>query len=457
MDRSQLLDEPSYGFLALSELKSRFQAALDWGANAMKDPTGKIGFLLGAIFLVELSVMLVTDELEIDMTGLPGALLDAATLTIVVSFVVLRLMLKPLQEALESEHAKAQVILDGASDAIITIDERGIIQTQNRAARHMLGFSDKDAIGSNISIIVPPPHRERHDKYLENYLRTGLRKVIGEMRQMDAMRKDGSIVPIEMAVSEVQTGNRRVFTAILRDITERRQAEQAREKLMRQLETLSERLATAQEEDRRKIAHELHEELGQELMTLKLFIEILGPGRKAKQAKDNRDAALAAAVHVSKRVSELVQDLAPPELEYFGLDAAVRTYSRRQAVAGRWNLHLDCPKPEVRAPRSVERACFRVLQEGLSNVLHHANATEVWVHLHQGIDELELRIRDNGIGFDRSVFHDEKLRENGSIGIFGMQIRAKQVAGVVKINSSVGNGTEVDAVFPLTVDSAEPV
>ncbi|MBK5104178.1 MAG: PAS domain S-box protein [Burkholderiales bacterium] len=423
----------------------------------MLDPTGKIGFLLGAIFLVELSVMLVTDALKIDMTGLPGALLDAATLTIVVSFVVLRLMLKPLQEALEGEHAKAQVILDGASDAIITIDERGIIQTQNRAARHMFGVSDEDAIGRNVSMLVPPPHRERFDQYMENYRRTGVEKIVGTMRQLEAMRKDGSIFPIEMAVSEVNTGSQRVFTAIIRDITERRQAEEARERLMRQLELLSERLATAQEEDRRKIAHELHEELGQELMTLKLFIEILGPGSKAKQAKDSRDAALAAAVHVTKRVSELVQDLAPPELEYFGLDAAVRTYCERQAAAGGWNLHIDCPKPDARAPRPVERACFRVLQEGLSNVLHHAKATEVWVYLHQGVDDLELGIRDNGIGFDRNELHDEKLRESGSIGIFGMQIRAKQVAGAVNINSSAGGGTEITATFPLNLELVEPV
>jgi len=456
LDRSQLLDEPGYRFLGLSDLKNLYRDVLQRGANAMLDPTGKIGILLCAIFLVELNVMLVTDALKIDMTGLPGALLDAATLTIVVSFVVLRLMLKPLQDALASEHAKAQVILDGASDAIITIDEGGIIQTQNRAARHMLGFSDRDAIGRSINIIIPPPLRERHDKFLLHYLRTGVKKVIGEMRQMDAMRKDGSIIPIEMAVSEVRTGNRRVFTAIIRDITERRQTEQARERLMRQLELLSERLASAQEEDRRKIAHELHEELGQELMTLKLFIEIMGPANKGKNAKDTRDAAMAAAVHVTEKVRDLVQDLAPPELEYFGLDAAVREYSKRQAAAGGWKLHLDCPKPETRAPKQVERACFRVLQEGLSNVLHHAKASEVWVHLHLG-NVLELRIRDNGIGFDRNMVDDEKLREKASIGIFGMQIRAKQVAGVVEINSSVGAGAEVSAVFPLPVTLAEPV
>jgi two-component system sensor histidine kinase UhpB len=103
----------------------------------------------------------------------------------------------------------------------------------------------------------------------------------------------------------------------------------------------------------------------------------------------------------------------------------------------------------------VERACFRVLQEGLSNVLHHAQATEVWVHVYQAPDELELWIRDNGIGFDRDAVAEAERRDGRGLGLFGMQIRAKQLGGYVEIESTAGAGTEVRAVFPLTGDSAE--
>src|SRR5471030_1618920 len=230
-----------------------------------------------------------------------------------------------------------------------------------------------------------------------------------------------------------------------------------RERLVRQLELLSERFATAQEEERGNIAYELHEELGQELTTLKLYLQMIAPGSSGTAADAPREQALAVAVHATERVRKLVSDLEPRELEDFGLHAAVRTYCRAQAVAGGWNLHIDAPTPDVRAPRAVERACFRVLQEGLSNVRYHAQATELWVNVHQGADELELRIRDNGIGFDRNALRDENRREDGSLGLFGMQIRAKHVGGSVEIKSTAGAGTEVRAVFPLPAASVEPV
>ena len=190
---------------------------------------------------------------------------------------------------------------------------------------------------------------------------------------------------------------------------------------------------------------------------MKFYLQLLGPGSGGAQAVSPHEEALAVAVHATERVRKLVLDLEPPELADFGLHAAVRTYCERQAVTGGWNLHIYAPKPDVRAPRPVERACFRVLQEGLSNVLNHAQATEVWVDLHQGGDELELGIRDNGIGFDRNAVRDDNKREGGSLGLFGMQVRAKQVEGSVEIKSTVGAGTEVRAVFPLPAASVEPV
>ncbi len=238
-------------------------------------------------------------------------------------------------------------------------------------------------------------------------------------------------------------------------VAERRQAEHTREQLTRQLELLSERLATAQEEERRKIAHELHEELGQELSALKFYIDMMGPGSGEAGMKTPSEHALAVTLHATARVRKLALDLSPPELEDFGLPAALPTYCERLALAGGWNLHLDAPHTDVRAPRPVERACFRVLQEVLSNVLRHANATEVWIQLHQGADKLELAIRDNGIGFDRKAISEETRPAGGNLGLFGMQMRAKQVGGSVQINSAVGAGTEIRAVFPLSVSAVE--
>jgi two-component system sensor histidine kinase UhpB len=245
------------------------------------------------------------------------------------------------------------------------------------------------------------------------------------------------------------------MTVILRDITERKRAEQVREQLTRQLQSLTERLAMAQEDERGRIAHELHEQLGQELTTLKLYLQMLGPGSSDTDAANSHKEALAMAVHATERVRKLVLDLEPPELTHFGLHAAVRGYSQRQAMAGGWKLNLEVPKPKMRASRSVERACFRLLQEGMSNILLHAQASEVWVRLHHGANELELSIRDNGIGFDCGEA-DGNMGDGGSLGLFGMQIRAKLAGGWMRIESAPGAGTEVRAVFPLHPGSAQP-
>jgi signal transduction histidine kinase len=153
----------------------------------------------------------------------------------------------------------------------------------------------------------------------------------------------------------------------------------------------------------------------------------------------------------------LVLDLEPRELEDFGLNAAVRVFCEAPAVVCGWNLHIDAPEPDLRAPRPVERACFRVLQEGLNNVVYHAKASEVWIDLHHGADKLELVLRDNGIGFDRDAVREDNGREEASLGLFAMQMRAKQVGGSVAIKSVPGGGTEIRAVFPLMAAPVGPI
>lgn len=364
---------------------------------------------------------------------------------------------KRANEALRESKDRLDGIYLSVGNGIVSVDEEQRIVLFNSAAERMFGHSAAAMIGQPLSVLLPERFRKPHEQHLRRFDATRQsNRTMGTYGLIYGLRANGEEFPVEATVSQSGISPNKLFTVILHDITERRQAEQVREQLMRQLELLSERLATAQEEERRNIAYELHEELGQELMTLKLYLQILGPGSGGTEADAPREQALAVAVHATERVRKLVLELEPRELEDFGLHAAVRTYCQRQAAAGGWNLHIEAPKPDVRAPRPVERACFRVFQEGLNNVLHHAKATEVWVHVHQGVDELELWIRDNGIGFDRNALREENRREGGSLGLFGMQIRAKHVGGSVEIKSTAGAGTDVRAVFPLPVASVEP-
>jgi len=123
--------------------------------------------------------------------------------------------------------ARLRAVVETAVDGIITIDLRGVIESVNPAAERIFGYSADELIGRNVSLLMPEPYRAEHHTYLANYLRTGERKIIGIGREVQGRRKDGSVFPMELAVSETRLGDRAIFTGIVRDIAARRQAEQA--------------------------------------------------------------------------------------------------------------------------------------------------------------------------------------------------------------------------------------
>jgi PAS domain S-box-containing protein len=142
--------------------------------------------------------------------------------------------------ALRESQIRADAVLNTVVDAIITIDERGVIETFNQAASRIFGYEPAEIIGQSINRLMPEPDRSRHDVYMNRYLRTGKRHIIGIGREVVAQRRDGSLFPAEIAVSELHVGERRLFTGIVRDITERKRAEAERSRLAAVIEQTTE-------------------------------------------------------------------------------------------------------------------------------------------------------------------------------------------------------------------------
>ena len=122
---------------------------------------------------------------------------------------------------IEEREARLRSILETAPDAIITIDQRGIIQSFSNAAERLFGYAPAEVVGRNVNMLMASPHREAHDGYLERYQRTGKKRIIGIGREVEARRKDGTVFPMELAVGEVKTGNTHLFTGFIRDLTAR--------------------------------------------------------------------------------------------------------------------------------------------------------------------------------------------------------------------------------------------
>lgn len=128
--------------------------------------------------------------------------------------------------SLLDQDARLRAIFDSAVEGIITIDESGAIESFNRAAEEMFGYSGQDILGQNVKLLMPTPYKEDHDTYLSRFIHTGERRIIGTGREVFALRKDGSTFPILLSVSEVQLGDRRLFTGMIRDVTDLKQAEE---------------------------------------------------------------------------------------------------------------------------------------------------------------------------------------------------------------------------------------
>ncbi len=133
---------------------------------------------------------------------------------------------RKLEESLKYSEAKNRAILDTAVDAIITISERGVIEIFNGAAERLFGYKAYEVVGQTVNMLMPEPHATHHDEYLHNYLTTGIKKIIGIGREVIGKHKNGTLFPMELAVSEVGYGEARTFTGIIRDITHRKKMEE---------------------------------------------------------------------------------------------------------------------------------------------------------------------------------------------------------------------------------------
>jgi signal transduction histidine kinase len=211
------------------------------------------------------------------------------------------------------------------------------------------------------------------------------------------------------------------------------------------LKALSSRLLTAHEEERRRLAVELHDDLGQVLTAVKINLQSLQRTLPRSQT-DDLAQAIASVDGATERVRDLALALRPSVLDDLGLPAALRWYADRFARDTGIGVHFSIDAVVAIEP-PVETVCFRVTQEALTNVARHARAQNVWVDLHAVVAGTELRIRDDGIGFDVLVAHDRAVGGE-SLGLLGMEERVSLLGGELDVQSAPGIGTEVSARFP---------
>ncbi len=349
-------------------------------------------------------------------------------------------------EMLARSEARLRGILDSAMDAIITVDESQRIVLFNDAAEQVFGVSRGEAIGAPLALFIPERFRGAHADHVRRFGDTHVSsRRMGGQRIVSGLRASGEEFPIDASISQTSEDGRRFFTVILRDVTERVKAEQELRRSREEIRELALAANTVREQEKSRIARELHDELGQALTALKFDVGWLRD-KVASAAPDIAEklaamqAVIDGTVAATRRISA---DLRPLMLDDLGLEAAAewlaQNFTARTGIACRLDMKGSL---ELADPHAT--AVFRVLQESLTNVSRHAHATAVDVVIERVDGEVRLTVRDDGHGFSPS----EPRRPN-SFGLLGLRERATLLGGDVAIDSAPGRGTSVVMRLPL--------
>ena len=349
--------------------------------------------------------------------------------------------------AIDASHARLASVIDSAMDAIISVDPDQRIVLFNRAAEAVFRCRRLDALGAPLERFIPARFREAHRAHIEHFGRTGeTSRRMGEASVLWGLRADGEEFPLDASISHTREAGGTFYTVILRDVTRRKQNEDMLKKQQAELRELSARVLEAREEEKTLIARELHDELGQLLTALKMDLawlrERLPPAGELGGKAAQMEALLDRTVTSVRRISA---DLRPLMLDDLGLhDAAAWLVEDFAARSG-----IDCQLtlPEEHAfeglDRSVANTVYRVLQESLTNIARHAQATHAWVILGAGGGDLQIEVEDDGRGI---VATD--LAQPRSLGLKGMRERVLYLGGTLDIGRAPRGGTRVQARVP---------
>lgn len=341
------------------------------------------------------------------------------------------------KKELSRSKKRLQEILDNAVEGIITIDIHANIESFNKAAEEIFGYSQEEVLGENIKILMPPPYSEEHNDYMKNYLETGERKIIGIGREVRGKRKNGEVFPMTLSVSEIKVNGNIIFTGIIRDVSEQRRLENE--------------ILQISEEERRKIGQELHDGLGQMLTGIGLIAQNLANKLKSNELPGAEDVQeIADMVHeADQQARSLSHGLVHMEIEQEGLSIALQQLCRRAKRLFNIDCHLDIDttiESEIEIKDKVAVLhLYRIVQEAISNAVKHGYATKVRVELFSNNRYLQLKVIDNGIGFSST---NNKKEEKG-IGLNTMIYRANLLGGNIDIDQTSEGHTIIDCRIPL--------
>lgn len=346
----------------------------------------------------------------------------------------------------EQAQAAALARLDGmvqaAMDAIITVDRAQQVVLFNPAAERMFGRHAADMIGRPLDDLLPEAARLTHADHMRSFASGGpSTRMMSPLRTVRGRRANGSTFPIDASISKVVLDSGVFYTAILRDVTRRVQADLALERYRVELAGFSQRLLEQEKQTTRRLAQALHDELGQTLAAMRLIYDA------SRHYADKEPNGLMRRLDglitdANRQVRQVLVDLRPPLLDELGLAAALDNELRQReplTVGVDWRLEVPAALLDRRWAPEAEYAAFMVSREAVHNAIRHARPKTIRIQLAGDEDGFDLSVIDDGCGLPP----DGALSAPGHLGMVGMRERALAIGAVLEVESAPGQGTTV--------------
>lgn len=343
---------------------------------------------------------------------------------------------KQKEEALRESEDRFRTLAETASDAIITIDERGYIVFVNPAVEKIFGYQPAEMVGEDLTMLMPEYLRHLHRAGLQRYQETGKKHISWEAVELPGLHRSGREIPLELSFGEFVRNERRYFTGIVRDVSERKQAAEAlqrsREERFRELERVRQRIAT-----------DLHDDIGSSLTQISIMSEVA----QNRSGGDNAPA-LSTIANASRELIDAMSDIVwainPQKDHLSDLNQRMRRFAADVLTAR--NVELDFRAPlqdtDVELGANIRREVFLIFKETVNNMVKHSGLTRAEIEFRIADGNLVLRVSDNGKGFDTNG-------ESDGHGLLSMRERTQALGGKMEIVSVPGQGTTITLRAPL--------
>ncbi len=359
---------------------------------------------------------------------------------------------KPDPNRLESpfvgSEARFRAVLASSLDPLVTIDMQGTIVAVSVSVYDVFGYEPHELIGKGVTILMPEQFRAAHIRGLARYRSTGTSTIVGGVRELEVLRKDGSVITCELSFSraDIPGEPEPLITGSFRDITKRKEAEKKLARIDEQLRALATELVVAEERERRQLAVDVHDDLAQTIALLKIKVATL---------RDSGGVALDESLkeierlvgQASDTVSSLTFKLSPAVLYDLGLGPALEWLV--EDIQRRYGLHvtLEGDSEVMSFDQPVSITLFRAVRELLINVAKHSQVDKAAVRLRRNGRHFCITVEDEGIGFDPGAL------DSAHFGLFSIRERLRHMGGHVEICSATGQGTAVTISAPSTLRS----